>query len=142
MSPIIIGRYKNPKMLQKYQISFLHVQALCKGVDDQFFNTLAAMGWLALHKSRKVFLLSDRWSAHPYDFSEKLTSIKVTFLPANTTSKLQALDQGIIRSIMGYYRSLIVQFLFRLENVDKTKLANVDLLKSLNYNSAGMELSL
>ena len=67
--------------------------------------------WFNLQMSgRKVLLLLDGFSSHHagYDFLEsegiELTNIRVEFLPANTTSICQSLDQGIIRTFKAYYK--------------------------------------
>ena len=43
--------------------------------------------------------------AHPS--IEDLTSIKIEFLPPNTTAAIQPMEQGIIRNFKCYYRSLL-----------------------------------
>lgn len=46
-----------------------------------------------------------------------LTNIKMRYLPANTTSKLQPLDQGIIQSFETHYRKEVVrQYLAEIEH--------------------------
>ena len=49
-------------------------------------------------QQRKILLFLDNAPSHPKDV--KLTHIKVLFFPANSTSKLQPLDQGIIQTIL------------------------------------------
>lgn len=46
-------------------------------------------------------LLLDNASAHPPDL--KLSNVKLVFLPTNTTSRLQPLDQGIIQNLKQLY---------------------------------------
>lgn len=43
---------------------------------------------------RKVLLIMDNFSGHDVG-TQQLTSIKITFLPPNTTSHLQPLDSGM-----------------------------------------------
>ena len=45
--------------------------------------------------------------AHPH--VEQLASIDLIFLPPNTTSHTQPMDQGVIRALKAKYRSLAVQ---------------------------------
>ena len=52
--------------------------------------------------TRNIILLIDNCTAHPTNL--QLKHIKLVFLPANTTSILQPLDQGIIRTLKAYYR--------------------------------------
>jgi hypothetical protein len=49
---------------------------------------------------KKILLLADNCPAHP-------VLEKLVFLPANTTSMLQPMDQGVIRSLKCHYRKLI-----------------------------------
>ena len=46
-------------------------------------------------EEQKIILLVDNCSAHPS--IDNLVSTELIFLPPNTTSKLQPMDQGVIR---------------------------------------------
>lgn len=52
-------------------------------------------------------LFLDNAPVHPVDL--KLSNITILFFPPNTTSKIQPLDQGIIRCFKAYYRSRLVK---------------------------------
>ncbi|XP_064459053.1 tigger transposable element-derived protein 6-like [Ornithodoros turicata] len=61
----------------------------------------------------RVCLLLDNCSAH--HTTCKLQNIEVRFLPPNTTSRLQPLDQGIIKAFkVGYRRRLLQRLLINL----------------------------
>ena len=68
---------------------------------SEIFAGLAEKTWKAHEKNekRKVLLLLDNFSGHFTSANEELTNVKLCFLPPNTTSKLQPLDQGIIASL-------------------------------------------
>lgn len=53
-------------------------------------------------KGKKIVLLLDNCTAHPH--IQGLKAIRLVFLPANTTSVLQPMDQGVIRSLKCSYR--------------------------------------
>ena len=55
-------------------------------------------------------LLIDNAGGHniSLELKNKSINVKVFYLPANTTSVLQPLDQGIIRTFKLYYRKLLV----------------------------------
>lgn len=61
---------------------------------------------------RKVILLLDNFAGHTkgLELSKPPSNIKVVFLPPNTTSLFQPLDQGIIRVAKAYYRRAFVEF--------------------------------
>ena len=58
-------------------------------------------------QQRKVCLLMDNCSAHNVEV--RLRNVEIVFLPPNTTSSVQPLDQGIIRNIKHYYRTAFLQ---------------------------------
>jgi hypothetical protein len=60
-----------------------------------------------VRQKRKVCLLMDNCSAHNVD--ARLTNVEVVFLPPNTTSSVQPLDQGIIKNIKHFYRKSLLQ---------------------------------
>ena len=56
---------------------------------------------------RRILLFLDNCPAHPRINS--LTNIRLEFLPANTTSLIQPLDQGVIKNLKCFYRQEVVQ---------------------------------
>ena len=58
-------------------------------------------------EKRKIALIVDNRPAHPH--VEKLDWVELIFLPPNTTSITQPMDQGIIRSTKAKYRLLAVK---------------------------------
>ena len=52
-------------------------------------------------EGRKIALIIDNCPAHPH--IDKLQAIELFFLPPNTTSRLQPMDQGVIRSLKAHY---------------------------------------
>ena len=55
---------------------------------------------------RKILLLVDNCTAHHID---TLKNIRLEFLPANTTSLIQPMDQGVIKNLKTFYRKELVQ---------------------------------
>jgi hypothetical protein len=75
----------------------------------------------------KILLLVDNCPAHPK--LGNLQNIKLVFLLANTTSILQPMDQGVIRSLKCHFRKLIL--LRVIECIDKKQEHTVTLLHAI-----------
>ena len=58
-------------------------------------------------EGRKVPFIIDNCVAHPS--VDNLKAMGLIFLPPNTTSKMQPMDQGVIRALKAYYRSKIIK---------------------------------
>ena len=76
-------------------------------------------------EGRNVAFVIDNCLAHPH--IDNLKAIKLYFLPPNTTSKIQLMDQGVIRSLKAKYRKNVAQKI--INSVEKKK----HLRKSLCY---------
>ncbi|CUS10028.1 unnamed protein product [Tuber aestivum] len=110
---LVLGHARRPRCFGKRSVRSLGY--------DYYFNKKAWMTrtiWLEWVKrfdedmerqNRQVILLIDNCSAHiePIDYS--LKAIRLEFLPPNTTSQLQPLDAGIIRTFKAYYRQAFLQ---------------------------------
>ena len=57
---------------------------------------------------RKVALVIDNCPSHLHVIND-LSAIDIIFLPPNTTSILQPMDQGVIRSLKAHYRPKVVR---------------------------------
>ena len=68
-------------------------------------------------EGRSTALVIDNCPAHPH--IENLKSIKLFFLPPNTTSATQPIDQGVIRSLKAKYRKNMFPKIIR--NLGKNK---------------------
>ena len=60
------------------------------------------------HTKKRKALIMDNCRAHP-DVPD-LKAIKMFYLPPNTTSKLQPMDQGIIQVLKVYYRNMLMYY--------------------------------
>ena len=66
---------------------------------------------------RKIVLLVDNCPAHPS--IDNLLSTELIFLPHNTTSKLQPMDQGVIRSLKALCKTMSIKKI--IEAIEKKK---------------------
>ena len=65
-----------------------------------------------LSEGRNVALVIDNCPAHPH--IENLKAIKLFFLPPNTTSITQPMDQGVIKSLLkAKYRTNVIRKIIR-----------------------------
>ena len=66
---------------------------------------------------RNILMFLDNASSHSEDV--RLSNVTLKFLPPNTTSVLQPLDQGIIRAFKARYRKLMItSLLTKIDNSD------------------------
>ena len=80
-------------------------------------------------QNRNVDLFLDNATRHQKTIEKNLSSIKLVFLPKNTTSRLQPLDDGIIRAFKLKYRKLLSRSV--LSRVDGNKRA-CDIINEIN----------
>ena len=58
-------------------------------------------------EGRKIVLIIDNCTVNPN--VDNLKAIQLVFLPPNTTSKTQPMDQGVIRALKAFYRTSVVR---------------------------------
>ena len=68
-------------------------------------------------EKKKVVLIIDNCPAH--QMIDNLKPIELILLPPNTTCKFQPMDQGVIRFLKGYYKTLALQRLIVAINKGK-----------------------
>jgi len=94
---------------------------------ELFTNWLIQLDKRMKNKKQKIILFVDNCTAHSNIPS--LRSIKVQFLPPNTTSKLQPLDQGIIKNFKILYRKEIVRSI--LSDIEEEKSTSITILQAI-----------
>ncbi|XP_064087496.1 tigger transposable element-derived protein 1-like [Macrobrachium nipponense] len=76
-------------------------------VFEDWFNDhfIPAMEWYLSSKGLpfKVLLVLDNAPGHPLNLSNMHPNVKVVYLPPNTTSLIQPMDQGVIANFKAYY---------------------------------------
>ena len=87
-------------------------------------------------KKRKVALVIDNCTAHPH--MSDLKAITLVYLPPNTTSKMQPMDQGIIQNLKVHYRAGILRKL--LLAVDEKKVLYISVLDALHVLRQAWEM--
>ena len=103
---LVIGKSKRPRGFPKDHAALpvIYKNSPNAWMTSQIFQShLSAWNSVLRCQNRKILLMVDNCSAHPHCMS--FSNITIEFLPANTTSTLQPIDQGIIRSIKANYRA-------------------------------------
>ncbi|XP_052212225.1 tigger transposable element-derived protein 6-like [Dreissena polymorpha] len=83
-------------------------------------------------KARKILLFLDNAASHTADMD--LSHVQLSFLPANTTSQLQPLDQGVIRAFKAVYsRFMLRALLATMEETDDS--ASLHAIKACGFTA-------
>ena len=126
----VIGKSKTPRC-------FKHIKNLpCKYksqkkscMDSQIFEEwVRKLDRTFRMERRKIALLIDNCPA--YLSVPDLTNVQLIFLPPDTTSVLQPMDQGVIRSLKVHYRGRVVRRLCRALDKMKT-LPKISILQAM-----------
>ena len=103
-----------------------------------WMTTAIFMDWLEKvnnnmkNQGRKILLFLDNCSSHP---DVEFSNVKLSFLPANTTSRLQPCDAGIIQAVKLHYRKKLVRHvLFYMDEIATAS----ELVKTVNVLDAIM----
>ena len=100
--PVVIGKLQNPKALKNVDPATLpvHYYGQQNAVMDQqicyhwFTNCLIPEIEYKFGQNAHVHLLLDNFKGHPCDLSNISPLVQVSYLPPNTSSTLQPMDQG------------------------------------------------
>ena len=113
LQPLLIGKSANPRALKNVQRNRLGVTYVAN--KKAWMTSAIFTDWLhkinadMKRKRRHILLFLDNATSHPPDLT--LSNIKLCYLPPNTTSHLQPLDQGIIRTFKAAYRKYLLRSL-------------------------------
>ncbi|GBN16501.1 Tigger transposable element-derived protein 4 [Araneus ventricosus] len=99
LKPLVIGRSKNPRCFKgakSWEVDYdfnkksWMMSEICGKFDQKLDKRMTA-------ECRKIALLFDNCPAHPKEINQNLKNVTVFYLPPNTTSKLQPMDQGMTK---------------------------------------------
>ena len=113
LSMFVIWKSKNPRCFKNVK----HLPCEYKSQKKSWMNSEIFEEWIRkldrkfLTDERNIALIIDNCPAHPS--ISNLTNVQLVFLPPNTTSILQPMDQGVIRSLKAHYRGRVVRLLCR-----------------------------
>ena len=133
-TPLMIGKSQRPRCFKNADLNTLGV-TWCANKKAWMTSAIFEQ-WLKefdskmRRRNRNVILLLDNAPCHP---EISLSNVKLLFLPPNTTSHTQPLDQGIIQSFKLQYRKRVLRSLVaRMDDAERVS----DLTKMLNVGDA------
>ena len=138
----VIGQSKRPRSFKKKDTRLFGIKYRYN--DSKWMTTqimVEYLEWLNLKlksQNRHVLLLMDNFSAHTgaveyLGGKNALSHVEIEWLPPNTTSVWQPLDQGIIASFKLQYRKMWVAYMIKQFDNDKNPLKTVTLLHSIRW---------
>lgn len=132
--PLVIGKAQKPRCFKQIDTNLLPVHWYAN--KKAWMTTIIMQDWLIklndrmkLQK-RNILLFLDNATSHPHI---ELSNVKLIFFPAQTTSILQPLDQGVIQAAKLNYRKRVMTRLCRM--IDEVQNAS-ELCKSINVLDA------
>ena len=96
-----------------------------------------------VREKRKILLFLDNATPHDPEFVGQFSNIKIVFFTANTTSKLQPLDAGIIKNFKVLYRGALLRHV--VSQLDSTQLSasgitqTIDVLMAIRWIKVAWE---
>lgn len=105
---LVIGKSKTPRCFKNCKVLPVNYTANSKAwMTSEIFEKEVRNWDHELQKQkRNIVLMIDNCPAHPE--IENLHSIKLVFLPPNTTAALQPMDQGIIMCLKQHYKKMVL----------------------------------
>jgi len=119
--PIVIWKSANPRCLRQLPVTY-YDQKKAWMTGEIMETVLGKLNARLSHTNRSILLLMDNAGCHPDYLQTKFSNIKTCFLPANTTSKLQPLDLGIIKNFKVHYRRFLLRYV--LSKIDECETAS------------------
>jgi hypothetical protein len=131
---LVIGKSKLPRCFRKTKLlprTYCHNKTAWMTCEI-FQEFLVSLDRRMASKSRQVILFADHCPAHPIDV-RNFKNVQVEFFPANTTSVLQPMDQGVTKALkQKFCRSFVLTLLQRLNaNEDSYKMSLLNAVSTL-----------
>ena len=142
LPPMIIGKAAMPRSLRGVDLNKVGVKytnTFKSWMTSSLFQEyLRELNKQMREQKRNILLLVDNAPSHIMD--EELTNVKIKFLPKDTTSVLQPLDQGIIRSFKAHYKKSLINYLITMGNSSPETMKGINLGLVVNWVSDAWKL--
>ncbi|CAB4383389.1 unnamed protein product [Rhizophagus irregularis] len=144
IKPLVIGNAQKPHCLRGINISNLptmHHHKKKEANNNELYNSDETSAAESSHaaknkKGKKQAVSKPKKSRQLFDDLSQpleLTNITIKYLPPNTTSHLQPMDQGIINNFKVKYKQYYCQHLIRQFDNGEDMGRNLNLLEAINY---------
>jgi len=143
LKPLVIGKSVNPRCFKN--INKNNLPAIYRANTKGWMTGVIFKEWLykldkrMKHEKRQILMFVDNFSGHSPNKNEVpyvLTNIKLLYFPANCTSVIQPMDQGIINAFKIRYRTHIVRR--RIQSIEyggDEEEVTINVLDAINYLS-------
>ena len=133
LKPVLIGKSAKPRCFKNVNMDVLPVTY--KSQRNAWMNSEIFAEWFTkefvpavkrhqrlqnIH-SPKALLLIDNCSAHPDELSSRDGSVTCMFLPTNTTSLIQPMDQEVLQAMKNRYKRKLLQKVICAQDLDHTQ---------------------
>lgn len=127
----LIGKSKRPRCFKGIKTLPVKYQNNKKAwmTSELFADWLKKVNADMRAQKRKIIMFVDNCTAH--NNMPKLDYVQLLYLPTNTTSKLQPMDQGIINNFKVYYRKEVVQYV--LKSIEENKSPEINILQAMRF---------
>lgn len=145
LKPWVVGRHKSPRCFTAAKIDIKRFNCVYRFNSKSWMTGMIMVEWLRWFDrqmaGRKVVLVMDNFSAHQSAVDELaalpaeygLVNTEVLWLPPNTTSKTQPLDQGIIATFKALYRKQWLRFMLEEVEFGRLPMKTMNLLHAIRF---------
>ena len=115
LKPLVINKSKTPRAFTRARVRAAQLPVEWEANPSAWMTSEIFSRWLHNQDRRfqrlgkKIALVLDNASSHPHTLQTHCKAIKLIFLPPNTTSVVQPMDQGIIADFKKKFRKVYVQ---------------------------------
>lgn len=136
-----IGHTAKPRAFGAANINLNALNCLWRNNGTAWMTGVLFAEWLHWFDNkmagRKVLLLMDNFSGHKSGLDllqSPLQNVQYIWLPPNTTSRCQPLDQGIIKAFKAYYKRRWLQYMCTEYDDGKNPLQTINVLKAIRWS--------
>ncbi|KFD64096.1 hypothetical protein M514_23806 [Trichuris suis] len=143
LKPLMIGRSAKPRAFRNLRPDDLPVtwrSNKCAWMTAAIFEEwVRSLDGQMKRMKRSIFLVVDNCLSHPR--VRRLTNVTLKFLPPNTSSKTQPLDQGVIKTFKATYRTQLLQWVISKAEVTSSSVGATSIAASINALDAVLWIS-